>query len=277
MNTAGYRWAPPRAMRGKLTALLPLVLVAGLLGGIACTAPPEAQPIAQDESATPAQIADRAPGQKPLGTSEAASAQERTVSQLPEAASPTRPTGAASPTAAPLGEFVIEDMFGRRLNERFVVLVDWDGQIANPAVKLTIKPPPNASFPVQGVLTSKQPRLYFNSASRRFADAVWRSEVGKDGPKTAITFADRSTAWTGYLSIFPDRDTADEDHALSMVFKDKAGREVLQEVKVHVIDQDRAGEPLFKVIVNSSHDKTGFFSDERVGNTAIQAANDWAY
>ncbi|MBI4304985.1 MAG: hypothetical protein HY678_01570, partial [Chloroflexi bacterium] len=196
-----------------------------------------------------------------------------------DSVAPTRAvseTTGQSQTAA-LGEFVIEDMFGRRLNERGIVLVDWDGQIANPAVKLVIRPPANAAFPVQGVLTSSQPRLYFNSGSRRFADAGWKGEVGKAGPKRTVILNDKSPTWTGYVAIFPDRDSEDEDHTISIVLKDKAGREVSQELRVHIIDQDRWDPPLFQVIVNSSHDKTGFFSDERVRSTAVQAANDWAY
>jgi hypothetical protein len=35
--------------------------------------------------------------------------------------------------ASALDELVLEDVFGRRLNERGMVLVDWEGQIANPA------------------------------------------------------------------------------------------------------------------------------------------------
>lgn len=207
---------------------------------------------------------------------EAASGGSQEATSVEASPSATPQADRQSKTAA-LGDFVIEDMFGRRLNERGIVLVDWDGQIANPAVKLVIRPPANAAFPIQGLLTASHPRLYFNSASRRFADFVWKTEVGKDGPKRTFTIADKSGSWTGYVAVFPDRDTEDEEHALSIVLKDKAGREIPQELRVRVIDQDRAGPPVFQVTVNSSHDKTGFFGDERVRSTAVQAANDWAY
>jgi hypothetical protein len=39
------------------------------------------------------------------------------------------------------GKWVIRDIFGRRINEHGLVVVDWEGQIANPAIKFLIAPP----------------------------------------------------------------------------------------------------------------------------------------
>ena len=43
------------------------------------------------------------------------------------------------------GDVVVEDIFGRRLNEHGLVLVDWEGQIANPAMKVYVVPPASPS------------------------------------------------------------------------------------------------------------------------------------
>lgn len=39
------------------------------------------------------------------------------------------------------GQFVVKDIFIRNLNGESIVLVDWEGHMANPAIKLSIQPP----------------------------------------------------------------------------------------------------------------------------------------
>ena len=39
-------------------------------------------------------------------------------------------------SALALSDPVVKDIFGRRLNEREITLVDWEGQMANPAIQL---------------------------------------------------------------------------------------------------------------------------------------------
>src|SRR5687767_628496 len=68
-------------------------------------------------------------------------------------------------TSAHGADVGIEDVFGRRLNEHGLILVDWEGQIANPAIKFFIAPPEDAAFPARAVLTCEEPRVYFNLPS----------------------------------------------------------------------------------------------------------------
>src|SRR5437016_2857668 len=49
---------------------------------------------------------------------------------------------------------VVEDIFGRSLNQRGITLVDWDGYIANPLIKFYIRPPTNAALPGSAKLTA---------------------------------------------------------------------------------------------------------------------------
>src|SRR5688500_15283603 len=61
---------------------------------------------------------------------------------------------------------VVEDLFGRRVNEHGLILVDWEGYIANPAIEFFIVPPQSATFPARAVLAATEPRLYFNRPSQ---------------------------------------------------------------------------------------------------------------
>src|SRR5438309_4289942 len=70
-------------------------------------------------------------------------------------------TSASAAGGAP-GRVLVEDIFGRRLNRHGLVLVDWDGYMANPAIKFFLIPPTDAALPARAVLTAAEPRLYFH-------------------------------------------------------------------------------------------------------------------
>src|SRR5258707_990587 len=76
------------------------------------------------------------------------------------------------PTHSQSNEITVEDIFGRRLNDFGLVLVDWEGYMANPAIKFFVSPPGNAAFPATAVLSASSTRLYFDLPS----------EVGANGP-----------------------------------------------------------------------------------------------
>src|SRR5215207_2043721 len=125
-------------------------------------------------------------------------------------------------------DVAIEDVFGRRLNEHGLILVDWEGQIANPAIKFFIVPPEDAAFPARAVLTSKEPRVYFNLPS----------EIGAEGPRKVVVFKNREKVPV-LASIFPDREGKDRDLDLQIDFEDASGRKQVLKLRCHVIDQDR--------------------------------------
>src|SRR5262249_2006614 len=104
-----------------------------------------------------------------------------------------------------LGELVVEDIFGRKLNGHGLVLVDWEGYLPNPAIKFFVTLPPDTALPAMVVLRATEPRLYFDLPST----------AGPDGPRKEIRFEKRDRAAV-YLSIFPDRDGKDEDHILEL-------------------------------------------------------------
>src|SRR5262249_38097704 len=106
-------------------------------------------------------------------------------------------------------ELVGGDKFGRRINEHGLNFVDWEGQIANPAIKFFVAPPQDAAFPAQAVLTSLEPRVYFNVPS----------EIGARGPRKVIDFR-KWDKLPVLVSIFPNRTTDDQDLVLELRFQD---------------------------------------------------------
>src|SRR5437867_20043 len=60
----------------------------------------------------------------------------------------------------------IQDVWGRSLKQAGITLVDWDGYLANPAVRLTIQPPAAATFPATVRLSANGPRLYFDELGK---------------------------------------------------------------------------------------------------------------
>jgi Putative Ig domain len=170
-------------------------------------------------------------------------------------------------TAAPADGITIEDTFGRRLNDRGMVLVDWDGQIANPAIRIVIKPPTDVGFPASAMISSTEPRLYFDLPST----------AGATGPSKSLSFANATAAMPVLVSIFPDRDGLDEDHVLEIKFTEAGGAQSTQQLKAHVIDQDKAPSANFHVEVDFSKDKTGFFDDSAKRAIVRQAAEDWGF
>ncbi|MGI8602450.1 MAG: Ig domain-containing protein [Verrucomicrobiales bacterium] len=166
-----------------------------------------------------------------------------------------------------LDELVFEDRFGRRLNEKAISLVDWEGQIANPAVQVSIKPPPDATFPAGAVLSSPEPRLYFNEPS----------QAGVGGPSKNLSFQNAATQVPFLVSVFPDRNADNEEPVLTIRFTAANGMQKTQSIPVRVLDQDKEVPHPFKVTVNFSQDQTGFFNDGAKRSIIEQAASDWAY
>jgi hypothetical protein len=172
---------------------------------------------------------------------------------------------AAAAEAPPRQGLLIEDIFGRRLNERGLVLVDWDGYMANPAIKFFLTPPAGAALPARAVLSAREPRLYFNLPS----------QAGPEGPCKEVVFRTPEKAAV-HVSIFPDRDGKDEDHTLKIAFTDADGKKQTLSLPVHVLDLDRDRPPAFRITTDFSQDRTGFFKEQAHRAVLRQAADDWA-
>ncbi len=156
----------------------------------------------------------------------------------------------------------MRDKFQRDLSGAGITLVDWDGQIANPAVKLSISAPCTATFPVTVTVSANGPRLYFGRAANQ--DAT--------GPRETFQFNDADSVATLYLSIWPDHDGESESYTLSL-----SGGGVDTKVPIRVVDQDAHRAVLFQITLDYSGDSLGFMSDPRHRQVVERAASDWAY
>jgi len=171
------------------------------------------------------------------------------------------------PALGQADRFVVEDIFGRTLNARGITLVDWEGYLANPAVKVFLRPPSGAVFPLQASLSANGPRLYFDLPSA----------CGASGPRKSVSFESASDRKPVLVSIFPDRDAFPEEYALGISWKGPGGAAATQTVPVAVIDQDLDRAPAFDIPIEFSEDKTGFFDRPARRDIVLQAARDWAY
>jgi hypothetical protein len=162
---------------------------------------------------------------------------------------------------------VISDAFGKPLDARGIALVDWDGYMANPAVKLLISATPTVHFPVTVELVAKEPRLYFDLPS----------SFGPNGPKKTVVLHDASAQVPIYLSIFPNRETYDSDYLLTVRSTEANGIVDVKNYNIHVFGQYENKSGAFKAIVDFSYDQSGLFDDPVKQSIVQQAADDWAH
>ena len=182
-----------------------------------------------------------------------------TLLATPSAAAPAHCN--ALPSAGP----IVSDSFGRVLDEHGLVLVDWDGYLANPAIEFFITPPAAAVLPATATLSANGARLYFNLPCL----------TTPSGPSKTLYLPTLDPV-SAYVSIFPDRPGGDEDYTLDIGIQDAAGSTWSVSLPVHVVDQDLGSTGAFALIPDYSKDDGGFFGPQQ---RAIlqQAAADWAY
>ena len=157
---------------------------------------------------------------------------------------------------------VVRDMFGRVVNQTGIVLVDWEGHIANPAIKYTVELPGPAAL-----LSASESRLYFDLPSL----------VGATGPTKALVSEGANRGVEFRISVFPDRDTSDEIHTLTIEHIDSRGQTRWETIDVHVIDQDIDLPLDFNVIADFRYDETGMFEDPAARAIVQQGLDDFAY
>ena len=164
-------------------------------------------------------------------------------------------------TLARASDVTIHDTFGRDVTERGITLLDWEGQIANPTIRLTIEASASSDLRTLDI-RSDCPRLIFDRAGD-----VSNGPLGK-----SIRLPQGETKAAFWVSIFPDRDGKDEDHLIEIRLR---GDKEWTPLKVHVIDQDKDLKPKFNFITDYSADKTGFLKDKKIQQVINQAASDW--
>ena len=162
----------------------------------------------------------------------------------------------------------IQDGFGRNISADSVRMVDWEGEIANPAIKISLIPNASATFPIDVQLTADHPRLYFNMPS----------QTGVNGPSKNLQIVSANPVDV-YLSVFPDPDSLDELHTLAIVYTESGKSPVTTKKVITVRDEDRPGREItYQISTDFSKDTKNFFLNDSLKQAIVrQAADDWAY
>ncbi|MFC9706702.1 LamG-like jellyroll fold domain-containing protein [Paenibacillus sp. NPDC056933] len=184
---------------------------------------------------------------------------------FPAAAEPVKP----EPTN---GEAKIIDIFGRTLNDYGVELVDWQGYIANPYVKLNVVPPKDAAYPLTIDIKAK-------GTSRLMMDRP--STLSETGAAKTLTFQNTGESKHFLLEIHPDRIGGNgeiEHYTLEFTVTDANGNVQKQTTPIRVWDQDDAREPSLPLKFDYRYDTIQpYFSDPAIRNASEQAIKDWFY
>jgi hypothetical protein len=200
----------------------------------------------------------------------------------------------------------ITDSFGRDILETGLELIDWDGYIANPAIQIEVRRETPGSAPFNCVMQSKEARMYFDEPSA----------FGANGPKKRLTLTAEGTTEVAWVALWPDRDGLSERHTIEFECELPEGTETFT-LPVRVTDYDTAvdaeqltvvrsdpfpllfqpkAEPLltpplpflprefkiqekaqFSIVLDFTHDFSGFFDDENARRMVRLAADDWAH
>ncbi|MGG4144057.1 LamG-like jellyroll fold domain-containing protein [Paenibacillus algorifonticola] len=166
----------------------------------------------------------------------------------------------------------VVDIFGRTVNDNGIDLVDWQGYLANPSVKLTVKPPSSAVFPVTiNLRTQGTTRLMMNKPST----------LSATGSAKTLTFTNASQQLDFELEIHPDRiggPNEIENYTLSMQVIQSNNTQSTQTIPIRVLDQDDNAEPSLPINFDYRFDTiTGIFADAGVKAATEQGIKDWFY
>ncbi|CAH1191545.1 LamG-like jellyroll fold domain-containing protein [Paenibacillus sp. JJ-223] len=169
-------------------------------------------------------------------------------------------------------EAKIIDIFGRTLNDYGVELVDWQGYIANPYVKLNVVPPEDAAYPLTIDIKAK-------GTSRLMMDRP--STLSATGAAKTLTFQNAGESKPFLLEIHPDRIGGNgeiEHYTLELAVTDANGIVRQQTTPIRVWDQDDAREPSLPLKFDYRYDTIQpYFSDPAIREASEQAIKDWFY
>ncbi|MCB1316658.1 MAG: putative Ig domain-containing protein, partial [Leptospiraceae bacterium] len=168
------------------------------------------------------------------------------------------------------GSLKLVDEYGRDATGLLLPLIDWDGQIANPVVRVDLVIASPSDLPGYVRLRTRHDRMYFENAG------------GYEGGELVgnYTSVPRGTQkFSLYVAIYPDRDGRSEAQPIPVTveFMNNDGDTITQSLQFIEIDQDQNSAPEFEFDTDFSQDDSGFFRDRNRRELVEQAAADWAY
>ncbi|TYP78926.1 LamG-like jellyroll fold domain-containing protein [Paenibacillus methanolicus] len=166
----------------------------------------------------------------------------------------------------------IVDIFGRELNQYGIELVDWQGYLANPYVKLNVEPPANAAYPLTLELNAR-------GTSRLMMDRP--STLSATGAEKTLTFDNADEVKPFLLEIHPDRIGGHgeiEHYKLDVTITEADGATHQQSTPIRVLDQDDEQETTFPLKFDYRYDTIQpYFSDPAIREAGERAIKDWFY
>ncbi|MEX0900534.1 MAG: Ig domain-containing protein [Gammaproteobacteria bacterium] len=179
------------------------------------------------------------------------------------------PDGIAERTARvePEPPLRITDKYGRTLGgDRELVLVDWEGQMANPAIEFYLHPTERLALPATVLIQTDHPRLYLDNPRSGTETGAQRTIKLESGEPVLAR-----------ISSFSDDDTTDGDHQLHIKATGAGGETAEWSIRVREIDHDRARPFDFPVTVDFAQDTEGYFDSEKKRGLMRKALENWAY
>ncbi|MBT2290110.1 carbohydrate-binding protein [Paenibacillus albidus] len=175
-------------------------------------------------------------------------------------------------SAAAANELSVIDIFEREVNGYGIDLVDWQGYLANPYIKLTVKPPANAVYPLTVTLQAE-------GSSRLMMDLP--STLSANGATKTLKFANAAESKSFLLEIAPDRvgDAGSmENYTLSLQIRENNGNTRTQTIPIRVLDQDDNIDSTFPLVFDYRYDTVNhYFDDPGIRGAAERAIKDYFY
>lgn len=166
----------------------------------------------------------------------------------------------------PDGPVIVEDLFGRELNDYQATLVDWQGYLYNPMIELKLTPPKT------GIIYPLSVTVKAEGSSRLMLDVP--STLSSTGATKVLTFNQYETQPI-FLAIAPDRVGGGEIESYTLRF-DYQGAS--SSIPIKVIDQDDDLEPSLPLVFDYRLDTVNSIFDAQHIRTATELAiKDWFY
>lgn len=152
------------------------------------------------------------------------------------------------------------DVFGRKLGRRPLVLPDWEGYMANPAIALSVRSAESASQPI--IVSADLPQVQFPLPSKTDLHGSSKTLDFAGGPVSRIVAA-----------AFPQR-VKRPLHGTLIVASPRSACRV--KLDILPVTSQLEAQP-YPVTVDFSQDRSGFFDDPRRRQVFQEALADWTF
>ncbi len=161
----------------------------------------------------------------------------------------------------------VQNKFGATITA--LTLVDLEGYMANPAIRLTVHPTTTMTYPASAVVTSNHTRVYFSLPST----------TSSSGSSKTISIPSSSCDGVAfYIGLWPDYNTTDESHSITVTITGANAVVSAVTIPITVDDRDPSSYTYnFTITKRYSKDATGFFSRPENTNVIDVVSDNWRW